>query len=645
MSLISNHKIMKTIKRFIYLFILCTLWIPLQTYAYTERNLLQKQISPDELRKTLQLNQKWVTFPAYKERQKWNSFLGNYRDSLISKGEKLLDYQWKTIPATAYLEFERSGNRNVMEDPFSANNNALMALMLAELAEGKGRFTDQLINGVFHTCEMTSWVLAAHLITQPSHRALPTPEYPLIDLTAGDLGGLLSWIYYFMHEEFDQVDPEISRRLRHELETRIMKPYLNNDTFWWMALNYKGQMVNNWNPWCNSNALMTFMLMENDPDLLAEAVWRSMQSVDKYLNYVHADGACEEGPSYWGHAAGKALDYLCLLKRITGGRIDIFNEPQIRAMGEYISRSYVGNGWVVNFADASAQGEADAYLIYRYGKAVSSTEMKQFAASLAKNKTLAFNGRDLFRALETLAIKDSILQEPANTRTPDYTWYPETEVYFKRNAHAFFAAKGGYNDESHNHNDIGTFSLWVDNTPLIIDAGVGTYTRQTFSSERYSIWTMQSDYHNLPMINGTAQKYGKSYKSTHVKASPRLFSLNIATAYPKEAAVKKWIREYKMNEHSLNITDQFVLTEARNENIIHFLVQGNIQTETDHIDIQKGDARACLYFNPKDFDVEKEPVLLTDKRLSNVWGKTIYRITFKAKDKKLKGNYEFSIQY
>ena len=40
----------------------------------------------------------------------------------------------------------------------------------------------------------------------------------------------------------------------------------------------------------------------------------------------------------------------------------------IRRMGEYMSRSYVGNGWVVNFADASAQGGGDPLLIYRFGK-------------------------------------------------------------------------------------------------------------------------------------------------------------------------------------------------------------------------------------------------------------------------------------
>lgn len=240
-----------------------------------------------------------------------------------------------------------------------------------------------------------------------------------------------------MHEEFDKIDPEISRRLYRELDERIMKPYLNNDSFWWLAANYKGQMVNNWNPWCNSNCLMTFMLLENDVDRLSKAVSRSMQSVDKFLNYVHSDGACEEGPSYWGHASGKCLDYLVLLNRITGGKISIFDNPQIKAMGEYIARSYVGNGWVVNFADASAKGGGDPYLIYRYGKAVKSDILKQFASMQNKGSKISFRGRDLFRILETFLVEDELCAYQEAYTGVSYTWYPETEFCYVRNKKAF----------------------------------------------------------------------------------------------------------------------------------------------------------------------------------------------------------------
>jgi hypothetical protein len=571
--------------------------------AYTERNFLQHVAAQESLAECLVLNQKWVQYPSYKDREGWSRFLGEYRDEIIKNGESLLGYTWKVVKATDYLEFERSGNREIMERPFDDNNQAIVRLMLAELAEGRGRFIDQLINGVFHTCEMTSWALSAHLVTQPTHRTLPTPIYPLIDLTAGDLGSLLSWVYYFMHEEFDKIDPEISRRLYRELDERIMKPYLNNDSFWWLAANYKGQMVNNWNPWCNSNCLMTFMLLENDVDRLSKAVSRSMQSVDKFLNYVHSDGACEEGPSYWGHASGKCLDYLVLLNRITGGKISIFDNPQIKAMGEYIARSYVGNGWVVNFADASAKGGGDPYLIYRYGKAVKSDILKQFASMQNKGSKISFRGRDLFRILEAFLVEDELCAYQEAYTGVSYTWYPETEFCYVRNKKAFFAAKGGYNDESHNHNDAGSFSLWVNNMPVIIDAGVGTYTRQTFSSERYTIWTMQSNYHNLPMINGVPQKYGRQYKATEVKATKNSFSANIATAYPDEAGVKKWIRSYTMKSDALMISDRFELNEIKKENVINFLSWGDIIIKDGVIEISVNGVKGTLKYDTKMFKV------------------------------------------
>ena len=580
------------------------------TYAYTERDLLQKQADINRLKEILVLDRQWVTYPDYNDRAGWDRFLGTFKDEYIRRGEKRLNYQWQVVKATDYLAFERTGNRQVMENPFGANNSAIADLLMAELAEGKGRFIDQLINGVFNACEMTSWALAAHIILQPTHRALPAYDYPVIDLTAGDLGGLLAWTYHFMRPSFDKVDPEISRRLRHELQTRILDPYMNNDSFWWMGRNYNGRMLNNWNPWCNSNALMCFMLLEDDRDTLAKGVYLTMESVDKFLNYIKADGACEEGPSYWGHAAGKTLDYLELLSDITGGKVNIFNEPMIKNMGEYISRSYIGNGWVVNFADASARGEGNSYLIYRFGKAVNSDELKGFAALMHQPKSSPNNGRDIFRTLASIAI-DKELQRAG----------------------------------SRHHNDAGTCSVWMNQTPILIDAGVGTYTRQTFSSERYTIWTMQSNYHNLPMINGVPEKYGKKYKATEVKAGKNSFEANIATAYPEEAKVKRWIRSYHVKGKQARINDSFELEEATAPNIVNFMTWGEIDhSEKGKIIIHVNNVKAALLYDAALFELTVEPKKLDDIRLSKIWGNTIYRLSFKAKQQINKGNYSFTIK-
>ncbi len=628
-------------------FILLSLCVS-KASAYVERNLLQQMTNPNLLKSALVLNQKWVTYPDYTDRVAWDKLFGATKSEYIKRGEKQLNYEWKVVKAMDYIEFERSGSRQVMETPFGDNNLAMIDLLMAELAEGKGRFIPQLINGVFYTCEMTSWALSAHLITQKIHRSLPDHREQLIDLTSGDLSSMLSWVYYLLHNEFDKVNPSIAVRLRYELEKRTIEPYMNDaNYYWWQAFRATPTtMVNNWNPWCNSNVLQCLMLLENDPEKLAAGVYRTMQSVDRFLNYVHSDGACEEGPSYWGHAGGKLFDYLDLLSTITAGKVSLLGHPMIKNIGEYISRSYIGDGWVVNFADASAKGGGDAPLIYRFGKAVGSNEMIHFAA-LMNDRKLPRN-RDFYRTMQTLLIREELEATTPNHITPLQIWYPETEFcYMKNKSGMFFAAKGGYNDESHNHNDAGSFSVWINNSPILIDAGVGTYTRQTFSSERYSIWTMQSNYHNLPMINGVAQQNGRNYKATQVKfdSKKKMFSADIATAYPESAKVKNWTRSYVLKGDKLQINDTFELGEAIEKNIVHFMTWGDVDSSVPgKVIISVNGQRALLTYNPAQFDTALEAIPLTDKRLSDVWGKQIYRIILKAKAITKTGDYTYSIK-
>lgn len=630
--------------------ICCMLLFTTAMFAYTERNLLQNSVTKEQLKEALVMNGAWVPYPAYSDREGWNSLLNDEdRQTLIKAGEKILDYKWQVIRATDYLEYERSGERNIMQNPYEANRKAINVLMMAELAEGKGRFIDQLINGVFFSCEMTSWVLSAHLPRQSTKRSMPDWREQIIDLGSGNYGSMLAWVYYFFHDTFDKADPVISLRLRHELQERILDPYMENDREWWMAFYWKpGEIINNWNPWCNSNVLQCYLLLENDRDKLTDAVWRTMQSVDKFINFVKSDGACEEGTSYWGHAAGKMYDYLQILSDGTNGKVSLFNNPMIRRMGEYISRSYVGDGWVVNFADASAKGGGDAPLIYRYGRAVGSEEMMQFAAYLLKGKRPTIPlGNDAFRTLQCVLLNKELEQTKPAHNVPACTWYPETEFcYLTNNSGWFLATKGGFNNESHNHNDAGTFSLYINNTPILIDAGVGTYTRQTFSSERYSIWTMQSNYHNLPMINGVPQRFGQEYKATNVvcKEKQRFFSADISTAYPEEAAVNNWIRSYKLENKRLVITDKFSLKETKAANQVNFLVWGDIDiSKAGKVSIKVGNEHATLEY-PANFKATLETIELPDTRLSNVWGKQIYRIVLIDTQKKLEGNYKFIIK-
>lgn len=633
-------------------FVLCVLLALslLPSHAYEQRNLLEKAATESQVKEDLVLNQAWVQYPAYTDRAGWDQLLGTNKEQIIKAGERYLGYNWIVVKATDYMEYEKSGSRNIMQNPNNKNTKAFGALLMAELAEGKGRFMGDIINGVLFFSEMTSWAESAHLAAyQKSHRAFPDYREDILELHQGGKAQMLSWTYYFLHREFDKWDPAISIRLRHELQKREIDPYLRRSDFWWQASKATSKtMVNNWNPWCNSNALMCFMLLVNDRDSLATAVYKSMVSVDKYLNYVKTDGACEEGPSYWGHAAGKLYDYLSQLSLITGGKVSIFHQPMIKAMGEYIARSYIGDGWVVNFADASARAVNNISLMYRYGKAVGSQVMINMAADRNKVTPVGVptDWLDFYESMETVRTLKELNAEKGGYKAPSFTWYPETQFCYMRNGTAFLATKGGHNGESHNHNDIGSFILYFDDTPIMIDAGVGTYTRLTFSSQRYTIWTMQSNYHNLPMINGIAEKDGSRYQAKDVKANGKKFSfsLDISGAYPAEAAVNRWIRSYQLKKNSLLISDQFSLRETKAPAQVNFLTWGKVDVATPGIvGIQVKDKVVQLSYDPHAFTASIEPIELTDKSLSNVWGNKIYRVSLNAKAMVKEGSYQYEI--
>lgn len=651
------------------------------------RGLLQTQYEKPGVAQSFVAGKEWFPLPDYEERSAWAELFGPDAERLIRQGEKLLDYEWKVIPATAYLAFERTGDRRAMENPEGANRGAMIALILAELAEGEGRFIDQIANGVWQASQQYSWVLSAHQSRQQSGRALPDAREHFIDLASGRYGSIVSIAYHFFHKEFDKLDPSISIAVEAAVKRNILDPFLDPNEYranWWLGLASKDAMLNNWTPWCNSDVMLCFLLMEKDQKRLDKAVAQSVKSMDLFLDYIQKDGACEEGPSYWGAAAGKLYDWLQIFHDASDGAFSVFDNPRIRKMGEFISRAYIGGRYVVNFADASPLRDVPNELVWSYGNAVGSTEMKNYAlyclADISNNRfrNPAYSGNDSYRTTQTirfnpmirkavdslnLLLKERPMEEilhELREGVPPATWYPETEMCFMRNdAQWYLGTKGGYNNESHNHNDVGTCVVYVRDIPVLVDAGVGTYTKQTFSKDRYSIWSMQCDWHNLPMINGVAQPFGGKYRSKDVRCDLKkgLFTLDLANAYPEEAACRSWIRSYRLTlkgRPSITITDSFSLERRVNPDVEHFLVKGTVilpgepyngETVAEgELLILCDEGLTVKMTFPKTLKASVDIKPLDDPKFVKVWGSNLRRINLtSAANAPVKGHYEFRL--
>lgn len=585
-------------------------------------------------------------YPGYADRNFWQSLPEEVKRQAVAQAEARLDYVWRSVTVTSYLDFARKGIRRPNDLHIAERYSTLADLMFGELVEGKGRFLDQIADGVWSLCEQSTWVATAHIYWQLSGTAVPDIDRRTIDLSGGMTANTLAWAYYFFKEDLGKLSPTIPQRLRAELNRHTLDVYLNRDDMFWLGFR-EGAQVNNWNPWCNFNVLTTALLVEENPERRAAIVKKTMRSVDQFINFFKPDGGCEEGPSYWTHAAGMMNNYLEVLKGYSQGKIDLFGEQRIKNIGLYIANAHIDSLYFVNFADAEAKASPGASTVFRYGRNIGDSTMMRFGSYLGTLTGFVENplSGTMDQRLKTAFIyKDMCAARPV---APLYrsVWMDGIEVAVARTEGGSaegltLAAKGGYNAESHNHNDVGSFILYVDGQPVMVDAGVGTYTAATFDHRRYTIWMMQSEFHNLPVINGFGQKDGGRYRSRNVKYTDNgrvmNFSLDMAGAYPAEAACRSWVRDYRFDRrrNTVTLTDTYDLSEVKGPVALNFLTCGTVASGRGGVEIQSGDKTLRMAFDLSKYELTTEAVELTDPRLSNIWGERLTRIVLKVKNPK-----------
>ena len=461
--------------------------------------MLSERYTQDVLSEQLPEPGTWHPFPTLQQREAWEALPPEVRTTYLDRGTALLGHEWPATPATLFLEYARNGNRSRYQNVRYARRHNLRDLVLAECIEGEGRFLDDIVNGIWTTCEESYWGVPAHLNMQEAGSGLPDIEEPTVDLFAAETVALLAWTLYLLGDTLDEVSPLVLPRIRYEATRRVLDPCLERDDFWWMSFHPGSHSVNNWNPWINSNWLATTLLLEQDLERQVAAVHKSLRSLDIFLGIYGEAGGCDEGPGYWGRAAASLFDCLEWLYSATDGGVNVYDEVKIKNMGRFIYRTHIYDHYFVNFADASAINQPPAGLIYRYGKRIEDQEMAGFGGWLMQQAggNVTKQSSSLGRILPNLFEIPTPLDVEPTQPLPGRAWFDDIQVMVARDQVGspeglFVAAKGGHNSESHNHNDVGNVIVYADGKPLIVDAGVETYRRKTFSPQRYEIWTMQS---------------------------------------------------------------------------------------------------------------------------------------------------------
>ncbi|MBO9730621.1 MAG: heparinase II/III family protein [Chitinophaga sp.] len=568
--------------------------------------------------------------------------------ALLKEADKAMSFTWPALRATLYLEYRDNGNRSNFEAAQSERRRMLTSLVVGELAGGHGKYLPQIVNGLWAILEESTWVLPAHVGVQKAGTGLADPAEPIVDLVAGETAATLSWAQFLLHDGLDKISPMVNKRITYELQHRIVEPYLQRNDFWWMG--WSGRLVNNWNIWINTNVLQMALLSINETDTRSKVIEKTIRSADNFVNGYPDDGGCDEGPTYWGHAGGKLIEFITLLNSASGHQLNWRNNELIHQIGAYIYKMHVDSSRFVNFADASAITIPPPHTVYLYGTAFQDPLLVKFAAYLSRldnPDSMQIKSPSLAFFIYNLEYRDALL---AATPAAPYTavnWLPNLQVLSMRSQAGtakglFFAALGGHNAESHNHNDVGNFVLYMDGKPALIDVGVGTYTKQTFSADRYKLWFMQSQWHNCPTINGVQQQDGRQFQAKAVQFSNNRLSMDIAAAYPATAMVQLWKRTFTFNaaKTSLDLAEEWQLKEWKEPFLLHFMTALPVDTHSAGKVVLKGiTANLTMTYDPALFEVTEEQQAVTDGRLSPVWGDHVTRISLKARQQALRGQH------
>lgn len=208
----------------------------------------------------------FTPFHKASEREFYNSLPESKKLEIVKAAEGYLGYEYKEIPITVFMEYSRTGNRSHFEAMNFQKRYALNALVLGECVEHKGRFMDDILNGIYSILGESAWFLPAHNSYVRDTPSFPMPDMtdPVLELFSAETGALLSMLAYILSDELEAVSPFIKKAIFSKVKERVYEPYINRH-FWWMGNG--DEPMNNWTVWCTQNVLLSVFI---NPDTSVE---------------------------------------------------------------------------------------------------------------------------------------------------------------------------------------------------------------------------------------------------------------------------------------------------------------------------------------------------------------------------------------
>jgi len=504
------------------------------------------------------------------DRNAWEKLARN--DSfkkIIPEAERRLKSPIPDQPDDLYLDFSRTGNRTRWQRVSGRRRGRVRTFTLAECLENSGRFIPAFEEIVRVLCSERTWVMPAH------DRDLTNFNGTSIDIDLGSsaLGWSLATADYLLA---DKLSPEIRRLIRDNLNRRIFEPYQDmvlgkRQKNWWMT------GTNNWNAVCLANVTGSALAVLDSPRQRAFFIAAAENYSKHFLEGFTDDGYCSEGLGYWNYGFGYYVMLSETIYQATNGKVDLLQGNKVKQAAKFGANIEIVNDVYPAFADCSINAKPSSRLMYfvsrRFGLALRSWEqIDPVSAGGSLYQSMMYSFGFPQGGVPPNSASRALRGQGASQDPGIRSWFEQAGVLISRpgpnsSSRLAVALKGGHNQEHHNHNDVGSFVVVLDDEPLLLDPGGEVYTARTFSSRRYESKVLNSFGHPVPIVAGKLQQTGRKAQGrvisrTFTDNTDTLF-LDISSAYdvPELGKLERKFVYSRIGSGSLHVTDEVTFSQ------------------------------------------------------------------------------------
>ena len=262
----------------------------------------------------------------------------------------------------------------------------------------------------------------------------------------------------------------------------------------------KGRIVNfpksmsNWNSVCNSGMSIGALAIADEEPLLAEKILRhALKSIPLALEAYAPDGGFAEGPTYWSYAMQYNVALMASLESALGTDFGLSKSPGLSATGNFPIAMSGSTGYPYQYADAwnnVIKNPVFFWLAKKY------------------NNPLYL---DYIKSVSDKSVLDLVWysNQTGKTNLPLNYYFKKVNVGSLRSAwndkNAWYVGvKGGHNQDSHGHLDLGSFIVDRNNIRWFTDLGVDNYSLDGYfdkSKKRWTYYRIRAEGHNTLVIN------------------------------------------------------------------------------------------------------------------------------------------------